>query len=152
MSPGLEGTPAARTGRSAEELAPQLLAFLRAHEHLSGLEFSSPPALLAGGFDTTTVGFALADPPAHLDSGLVLRLFRREDNPDREASSATESSPGRNSSACANSSSTLRPAASAATVAGSSSSRKTCRVLRPMEPVEPSREIRITAPDAKNPC
>lgn len=80
MSLSLEGAPAARAGRSAEIIASQLLEFLREHEDRPDMDFASSPELMAGGYDTTTVAFELSNPPTSLASGLVLRLFKREDH------------------------------------------------------------------------
>lgn len=83
MSPSLEGAPTAPAGRSLDIIGSQLLEFLRRHEGRSDLEFASSPELMVGGYDTTTAAFELTDPPMNLKSGLVLRLFRKEDNPRR---------------------------------------------------------------------
>ena len=65
------------------ELAPSLLAYLRATLGERGLEFSEPPTPVPGGFDTRIFAFRLGGAPTVFSGPLILRLLGLHHDPTR---------------------------------------------------------------------
>lgn len=67
----------------AGELASRLLAALRRHTRVPGLDYAVPPAPLGGGFWASLYGFRLANAPLELSGELVLRVMPTSDEEAR---------------------------------------------------------------------
>jgi aminoglycoside phosphotransferase (APT) family kinase protein len=85
----LDGRDATRAApQSDPELAPRLLAVLRAHTGIAGLRYASPPERFGSGVEARVFGFRLVGASGALARPLVLRLFDPEDDPGRAPSEA----------------------------------------------------------------
>ncbi len=65
------------------QVADGLLAHLRTELGRPDLAYAEPSARVAGGFDTMTYGFRLQGAAGGWSGPLILRLFRRHDDPNR---------------------------------------------------------------------